>query len=46
MKRKELLAYLTENGCQLLRECGRHLSWWNPVEKEQAKKIIVDIKFI
>ena len=24
MKRKALLAYLTENGCQLLREGGRH----------------------
>lgn len=27
MKREELLRYLREQGCQLLREGGRH-SWW------------------
>jgi len=27
MKRRELLAHLATQGCQLLREGGRH-SWW------------------
>jgi mRNA interferase HicA len=27
MKRRDLLAHLTANGCQLLREGARH-SWW------------------
>lgn len=30
MKRKKFLAYLTRNGCELLREGGRHSWWWNP----------------
>jgi mRNA interferase HicA len=30
MKRKETLAYLRENGCELLREGSRHSWWWNP----------------
>ncbi len=28
MKRRDLLAHLTANGCQLLREGARH-SWWH-----------------
>jgi len=28
MKRRDLLAHLLANGCQLLRECERH-SWWH-----------------
>jgi mRNA interferase HicA len=28
MKRRDLLAHLLGNGCQLLREGGRH-SWWS-----------------
>jgi mRNA interferase HicA len=30
MKRKEFLAYLNRNGCEFLREGGRHSWWWNP----------------
>jgi mRNA interferase HicA len=30
MKREELIRYLNENGCELLREGGRHSWWWNP----------------
>jgi len=31
MKRKELLKYLCNNGCEFLRE-GRNHSWWhNPI---------------
>jgi len=30
MKRDELLRYLAENGCEFLREGGRHSWWWNP----------------
>jgi mRNA interferase HicA len=30
VKRKELLRYLTKNGCLLLREGGRHSWWHNP----------------
>ena len=28
MKRRDLLAHLTANGCQLVREGARH-SWWH-----------------
>jgi len=30
VKREELIRYLSENGCELLREGGRHSWWWNP----------------
>ena len=30
MKRQELLRYLRQQGCELLREGGRHSWWWNP----------------
>ncbi|MGR9036716.1 MAG: type II toxin-antitoxin system HicA family toxin [Gammaproteobacteria bacterium] len=30
MKRSELIRYLTAQGCELLREGGRHSWWHNP----------------
>lgn len=30
MKRRDLLIYLTQNGCELLREGSEHSVWWNP----------------
>lgn len=30
MKRRDLVAHLTSNGCSLLREGGRHSWWQNP----------------
>lgn len=30
MKRSDLVRHLTGNGCQLLREGGRHSIFWNP----------------
>ena len=30
MKRRRLLAYLREHGCELLREGGRHSIFYNP----------------
>ncbi len=30
MKRKELLKYLRSQGCEFLREGGRHSWWYNP----------------
>lgn len=30
MKRRDLLKHLSEHGCELLREGGRHSWWWNP----------------
>lgn len=30
MKRRELLAHMQQEGCQLLREGGRHSIWVNP----------------
>lgn len=30
MKRKELLRHLHAQGCELLREGGRHSVYWNP----------------
>ncbi|MCU0288392.1 MAG: type II toxin-antitoxin system HicA family toxin [Acidobacteria bacterium] len=30
MKRKEFLAYLLVNGCELFREGSKHSWWWNP----------------
>jgi len=30
MKRRDLLRHLSEHGCALLREGGRHSWWWNP----------------
>jgi mRNA interferase HicA len=30
MKRRELVRHLTNHGCELLREGGRHSVYWNP----------------
>jgi mRNA interferase HicA len=30
MKRRDLLKHLSDHGCELLREGGRHSWWWNP----------------
>jgi len=30
MKRKELLKWLKDNGCEFLREGANHSWWWNP----------------
>jgi mRNA interferase HicA len=30
MKRKELIRYLRSEGCEFLREGGRHSWWYNP----------------
>lgn len=30
MKRRDLLKHLKKQGCELLREGGRHSWWWNP----------------
>ncbi len=30
MKRKDLIRYLKDLGCDFLREGGRHSWWWNP----------------
>lgn len=36
MKRRELLRHLRENGCQLLREGGRHSWWHNPKQNRRS----------
>ena len=36
MKRKELLAYLRSQGCDLLREGGRHSWWHNPTLNKRS----------
>lgn len=36
MKRKELLKYLTKNGCEFLREGGNHSWWWNPEQNKRS----------
>ena len=38
MKRKQLLKYLRKNGCELLREGGRH-SWWYNVETNRRSAV-------
>jgi len=30
MKRRDLIRHLIANGCELLREGGRHSIYWNP----------------
>jgi predicted RNA binding protein YcfA (HicA-like mRNA interferase family) len=32
MKRRDLVKHLTDHGCELLREGGRHSVFWNPVK--------------
>jgi len=36
MKRKEFLRYLQRQGCQLLREGGRHSWWCNPKSDKRS----------
>ena len=36
MKRKELLKYLRSQGCDLLREGGRHSWWHNPALNKRS----------
>lgn len=36
MKRSELVRYLQAQGCELLREGGRHSWWWNPAENRRS----------
>jgi len=36
MKRKELLKYLRGQGCDLLREGGRHSWWHNPALNKRS----------
>ncbi|MBF0143432.1 MAG: type II toxin-antitoxin system HicA family toxin [Magnetococcales bacterium] len=36
MKRGDLLRYLQSQGCELLREGGRHSWWWNPAENRRS----------
>ena len=38
MKRSELIRYLTAQGCELLREGGRH-SWWHNLEQNKRSAI-------
>jgi mRNA interferase HicA len=38
MKRRELVRYLTEQGCVLLREGGRH-SWWINVTQNKRSAV-------
>ncbi len=36
MKRVDLLRHLSEQGCQLFREGGRHSIWWNPANRKTS----------
>jgi len=36
MKRKEFLKYLRSQGCELLREGGKHSWWFNPESKKRS----------
>jgi mRNA interferase HicA len=36
MKREALLRHLRRNGCQLLREGGRHSWWHNPIQNKRS----------
>lgn len=36
MKRRDLIAYLEEHGCILIREGGRHSIYQNPDNKQSA----------
>lgn len=36
MKRKELLKYLRSQGCELLREGGKHSWWYNPAQNKRS----------
>lgn len=36
MKRSELIRYLLAQGCELLREGGRHSWWYNPEQNKRS----------
>jgi mRNA interferase HicA len=36
MKRRDLLRYLSAQGCELLREGGRHSWWHHPVSNKRS----------
>jgi mRNA interferase HicA len=36
MKRGDLLRYLRDNGCEFLREGGRHSWWQNPSQNKRS----------
>lgn len=36
MKRRNLLRHLQSNGCELLREGGRHSWWFNPEQNRRS----------
>ncbi|MFI3219902.1 MAG: type II toxin-antitoxin system HicA family toxin [Methylococcales bacterium] len=36
MKRSELIRYLNAQGCELLREGGRHSWWQNPLQNRRS----------
>jgi mRNA interferase HicA len=36
VKRSELIRYLTAQGCELLREGGRHSWWHNPDQNKRS----------
>ena len=36
MKRAELVRHRTSQGCELLREGGRHSIYWNPASRNTA----------
>ena len=36
MKRRQLLQHLREQGCELLREGGRHSIYWNPATRRTS----------
>ncbi len=36
MKRSELIRYLNAQGCELLREGGRHSWWQNPLQNKRS----------
>jgi len=38
MKRRDLVRHLTSNGCELLREGGRH-SWWHHAEHNRRSAV-------
>jgi mRNA interferase HicA len=38
MKRRDLLAHLTANGCSLIREGGSH-SWWGHLETNRRSAV-------
>lgn len=36
MKRKEFIKHLKSQGCEFLREGGRHSWWYNPVQNRRS----------